>query len=79
MVRHIATFEIDSKPDSFAARRILERTYDTVREESRQVRAGSEDGAALLAEFEALRDAAERPSPGRLTITYEADDGSFDD
>ncbi|SFF76514.1 hypothetical protein SAMN04488063_0194 [Halopelagius inordinatus] len=71
MSRHEASFDIDSKTDSYAARRILEQAYDTIREESRSVREGTEDADALLREFEALRDAAKRPADGKLTITYE--------
>ncbi|WP_336363335.1 hypothetical protein [Halalkalicoccus salilacus] len=70
MSRYEASFEIDSKTDSYAARRILERVYDTVREESRSVRDGSEE-TTLLQEFKTLRDAAKRPTTGKLTITYE--------
>ncbi|WP_224333288.1 hypothetical protein [Haloprofundus halobius] len=79
MSRHGATFEIESKTDSYAARRILERAYDTIREESRSVREGTDDAQALLREFEALRDAARHPTPGKLTIIYEQDDGKFED
>jgi hypothetical protein len=81
MSRHEASFEIESKTDAYAVRRILERTYDTIREETRSVRDGSEDATALLREFEALRDAANDPdvATGTLTITYERDDGADDD
>jgi hypothetical protein len=75
MRRYEATFEIDSKTDLYAVRRILERVYDTVREESQELREGSDDGASLLREFETLRDAATEPAVGRLTITYEQDVG----
>lgn len=71
MSRHEASFDIDSKTDSYAARRILERAYNTIREESRSVREGAEDADALLREFEALRDAAKQPADGKLTIVYE--------
>jgi len=79
MSHYEASFEIDSKTDSYAARRILERTYDTIREESRSVREGTDDADELLEEFRTLRDAAKRPTPGRLTITYEQFDGEFED
>jgi len=78
METHEATFDIDSRSDADAARRVLERLYDTVREESRTVRAGSDDATALLEEFEALRDAARSPAPGTLTVTYERSEDSFD-
>lgn len=74
-----ASFEIDSKTDSYAARRILEQVYDTIREESRGVREGTDDADELLQGFQTLRDAAKRPTPGRLTITYERYDGEFGD
>jgi len=79
MTRYEATFEIDSKTDSYATRRILEQAYNTIREESRSVRAGSEDADALLEGFETLRDAAKEPTAGRLTITYEQYDERFDE
>lgn len=76
MRRYEATFEVDSKTDSYAVQRILERVYDTVREESQKVRQGSDDASQLLDEFQTLRDAAARPATGKLTITYEPDDDS---
>jgi hypothetical protein len=79
MSHYEASFEIDSKTDSYAARRILERVYDTIREESQSVREGSDDAEELLREFQTLRDAAKRPTPGRLTITYERYDDKFED
>ena len=79
MSRYEASFDIDSKTDSYAARRMLERVYDTIREESRSVREGTDDADELLREFKTLRDAAKRPTPGRLTITYEQYDGGFED
>ena len=79
MSRYEASFEIDSKTDSYAARRILERVYDTIREESRSVRDDSDDATALLKEFKTLRDAAKQPTTGKLTITYERYDDEFDD
>lgn len=79
MTRYEATFEIDEKSDSHAVRRILERVYDTIREESRSVREGTEDGTELLQEFESLRDVAEHPTPGKLTITYYQYEDEFDE
>ena len=73
-----ASFEIDSKADSYAARRMLEQVYDSIREESWSVREGTDD-ADILAAFRTLRDAAKRPTPGRLTITYEQYEGEFED
>lgn len=79
MSQYEASFEIDSKTDSYAARRILERVYDTIREESQSVREGADNADELLREFQTLRDAAKRPTPGRLTITYERYDTEFED
>ncbi|WP_049986238.1 hypothetical protein [Halobellus rufus] len=79
MSHYRASFEMNSKTDSYAARRILEQAYDTIREESRSVREGTDDADELLAAFRTLRDAAKRPTPGRLTITYEQYDGEFED
>lgn len=71
MEQYEASFEIDSKTDSYAARRILEQMYDTIREESRSVREGSDDASELLQEFKTLRNAAKQPAAGKLTVTYE--------
>ena len=79
MSNYEASFEIDSKTDSHAARRMLEQVYDTIREESRSVREGTDDADELLEAFRTLRDAAKRPTPGRLTITYEQYEGDFED
>ena len=78
MSRHEASFEIDSKADSYAARRILEQAYDTIREELRSVREGSSDAQTFRHEFEVLRDAAKHPAAGKLTITYERYDDGLD-
>ena len=78
MPTHEATFEIDSKRDAYAVQRMLEQTYNTVREESRSVRDGTDDATELLASFEELKKAAQQPTPGRLTITYEETEGEFD-
>jgi DNA-binding ferritin-like protein len=79
MSRYEASFKVDSKTDSYAARRMLEQVYDTIREESRSVREGTDDADELLREFKTLRDAAKRSTPGKLTITYEQYDGGFED
>ena len=79
MSNYEASFEIDSKTDSYSARRMLEQGYDTIREESRSVREGTDDADELLEAFRTLRDAAKRPTPGRLTITYEQYQGEFED
>jgi len=79
MSHYEATFEIGSKTDSYAAQRLLEQAHDTIREESRSVREGTDDADELLQEFKTLRDAAKRRTPGQLTITYEQYDGEFED
>jgi hypothetical protein len=79
MSQYEASFEIDSKTDSYAARRMLEQVHDTIREESRSVREGTDDADELLAEFRTLRDAVKRPGPGRLTVTYEQYDRGFEE
>ena len=79
MADYEASFDIDSKTDSYAAQRLLEQVYDIIREESRSVREGTDDADELLREFQTLRDAAKRRTPGRLTITYEQYDGAFED
>ncbi len=78
MSRYVASFEIDSKTDSYAARRILERVYDTIREESSSVLEDSVNTSELLESFKTLRDAAKRPTAGKLTITYEQYDDEFE-
>ncbi|WP_396611359.1 hypothetical protein ACH9L7_14265 [Haloferax sp. S1W] len=78
MSHYEASFEIESRADSNATRRILEHAYDTIREESRTVREGTEDASDLLDSFKTLRDAAKSPSPGRLTITYQRFDDEFE-
>ncbi|WP_255152876.1 hypothetical protein [Halorarius halobius] len=78
MPHYEASFEIDSKTDAYAAQRLLEQVYDTIREESRSVREGTEDADELLREFQTLRDAGKHRTPGRLTITYEQYDGNFE-
>ncbi|MFC7216287.1 hypothetical protein ACFQO4_19700 [Saliphagus sp. GCM10025334] len=64
--------------DSYAVRRVLERVYDAIREESQSVREGADNADELLREFQALRDAAKPQTPGRLTITYERYDDTFE-
>ncbi|ELZ80312.1 hypothetical protein KU306_03775 [Haloferax larsenii] len=78
MSNHEAAFEIESPADATATRRILAHAYDTIREESRTVREGTEDATELLDSFQELRDAVQSQSPGRLTITYHSFDEEFD-
>jgi len=79
MDEYEAVFEIDSTTDAYAARRIVERAYDTVREESRSTRAGADSGEAVIEAFDRLQEEVKPPAPGRLTITLERDDGGFDE
>ena len=78
MEEYEATFEVDSKTDAHAVERLLERLYDSVREESRTLREGTGDSAEMLAQFEAIRDAARDRRPGKLTVVYERRDGEFE-
>jgi hypothetical protein len=76
MTRQEATFTIDEASDAHAARRILERLFDSVREETSS--ASSADDTDVLDEFAALREAVEPPAPGSLTVTYERESGAFE-
>lgn len=78
MDEYTATFEIESKADARAVERLLGRLYDSVREESRTVRDETGDSTATLAQFEALREAAGDGKPGRLTVTLERREESFE-
>lgn len=78
MVRHEASFEIESRQDSYAVRRVLERIYDTIREETQSNPGESDDVNEVLREFETLREAARGPTPGKLTITYDRSEETFD-
>lgn len=75
MTRHEATFTIDEPSDAYAAQRILDQLYDVVREETSSAR---EETDGMVA-FEALQEAAKPPAPGSLTVTYEREDGGFED
>ncbi|SFR53113.1 hypothetical protein [Halogeometricum limi] len=78
MSRYEASFEVESPADLSAVRRIFDQAYDAVREESRTLGEDAEDATALLESFETLRAATERPSAGKLTISYERYDDRFD-
>lgn len=79
MSRHEATFEITSKTDAHAVRLLVEQVYDTLREELREPEQGDARAKETLQQFEALREATRRPSPGTLTVIYDPDDEPFDD
>ena len=78
MEEYEATFEVDSKTDALAIERLLNRLYNSIREESRSIREGTADSTATLSNFEAMRDAARERRPGRLTIVYECEDEGFE-
>lgn len=78
MQEFTATFEIETRTDAHAVERLLARLHDTIREESRTLREGTEDSAAVMSQFASLRDAARRTRPGRLTIVFEQRDEAFD-
>ena len=78
MEEHEATFEIESKADAHAVERLLERLYDSLREESRTVRSGTGDSAEMLEQFRVVRDSARRPRAGTLRVVLEQRDDSFE-
>jgi predicted trehalose synthase len=77
MDEYRAVFEIDSKSDGYAVERLMNRLYDSLREESQMLREGSNDATEMLEQFETIRDAAQRPTPGKLTVVYESQDEEF--
>jgi hypothetical protein len=78
MDRYETTFEINSKSDAYAVRTLLERAYNTIREESKTAREGTDEAQEVLDQFASLRDAAKEHRPGTLTITYEVADEQFE-
>ena len=79
MAHHEATFEIKSEIDSHAVRLLIERAYNTIREELQHTDQGDASPNETFQQFKALREAASHSSPGTLTIIYEQHDGTFDD
>jgi hypothetical protein len=79
MDEYEATFEIASKNDARAVERLLNRLYDTLREESRTVRSGTGDSTEMLEQFECLRDAAGQQKPGTLKVVFEQQGRSFEE
>ena len=79
MDEYQAIFEIKSKTDAYAVERLMNRLYNSLREESRTIREGSTDATEMLAQFEAIRDATQKPTPGKLTVVYESRDEKFED
>src|SRR6056297_2527830 len=74
MAEYRAVFEIESKTDAYAVERMMDRLYDSLREESRTLREGSSDVTEMLEQFKTIRDAARRPRPGKVTLLYESRD-----
>ncbi|WP_435361802.1 hypothetical protein [Haloarchaeobius sp. DFWS5] len=79
MVEYEATFEIESKSDAYAMERVLTQLYDALREEARTVREGTEDSTEMLEQFATIRDAAQNPLPGSLTVTFDQADKPFEE
>ena len=79
MEEYEATFVIESKSDASAVERLMNQLYDSLREEARTVREGTEDSARMLEQFKAIRDAARRPKPGRFTVVYERQEEGFEE
>jgi DNA transposition AAA+ family ATPase len=77
MAQYEAVFEIESKADAEAVRRLVERVYDVMREETREVYADEPDQSEMLDAFEAIRDAARHHGPGTLAIRYDQHDEAF--
>ncbi|WP_440008343.1 hypothetical protein [Halomicrococcus sp. SG-WS-1] len=75
---HEATFEINSKSDAEAVRRLVERAYDILREETREVSGDEAGQSEVLDELEAIREATRRSTPGTLTIQYDQSDEAFE-
>lgn len=79
MEKYEATFEIESKSDAHAVERVVNQLYDSLREESRTVREGTTNSAQMLGQFQAIRDAAKNPQPGRFTVVYETQEEEFEE
>ena len=78
MEAYEATFEIESTADAYAVDKVLTRLHDTLREEARTVRDGTTNSTAMLERFANVRDAAQNPVPGTLTVTLEHDGEPFE-
>ena len=78
MTHYEAVFEIDSKSDAEVIRLLVERVYDALREETREID-GDEASSRMLEKFEAIRNATRHPTPGTLTIHYDQYDEVFED
>ncbi|WP_254536058.1 hypothetical protein [Halomarina litorea] len=78
MSRYEATFEVDSRADAEAVRLLVERAYDALREEIRDVYGEDAPPVGTLEAFEAIRDATRRSAPGTLRVRYDQRDGGFE-
>lgn len=79
MDEYTAVFEIDSKSDAYAVERLMNRMYDSLREESRTLAAETSDSTDMLTQFKTIRDVARTPTPGKLTLIYETRNDGFDE
>ncbi|WP_435155211.1 hypothetical protein [Haladaptatus sp. DFWS20] len=79
MGQHEATFEIHSKSDAHAVNMLMERVYDSLREESMIIEGNSEIPNEMLEAFETLRTEMSQETPGRLTLVYEDTKGHFEE
>ncbi|WP_231187796.1 hypothetical protein [Haladaptatus sp. DYF46] len=79
MSHYEAVFEIDSKSDAEAIRLLVERFYDALREETREIYGDEVSSSETLETFEAIRNATRHPTPGTLTIHYEQHNEAFED
>jgi hypothetical protein len=78
MSHYEAVFEIDSKPDAEAIRILVERVYDSLREETRELSGNGTGSNEMLEQFKAIRDATRHTAPGTLTIHYDQQDDAFE-
>lgn len=77
MENYETTFEIESETDAYAIERLMERVYDSLREETRTLRAETVNSPSMLEQFRTIRDASRATTSGRLTVVYEQRDGEF--
>ena len=74
MDEYKATFEIESKTDAYVVEQLMNHMYNSLREESKTIRAKSSGSTAMMEQFQAIRDATRQSKPGRLTVTLEQED-----
>lgn len=78
MSTHDAAFEISSKTNAHAVRRLLDQTYDVVCEEVARTEDSAGSSDETLRAFETIREAMDPPAPGTLTVVYERHADGFD-